>query len=94
MATFGALALLTPMLIMAIHPTLKKSLITSNVAVFVVAVILAWRSSGKPNDVLTTTAAYAAVLVVFVAPSDPGSEVDRDEVYEAVTEGQGNEEWF
>lgn len=64
-------SLLTPMLIMAIHPPLKKSLITSNVAVFVVAVILAWRGSGKPEDVLTTTAAYAVVLVVFVALSGP-----------------------
>ena len=70
-AILGGLALIVPMLIMAIHPIKKKTLITASVAVFLFAVGVAWKSSAKEQEVLAVTAAYAAVMVVFVGISGP-----------------------
>ena len=70
MAMFGGLALIGPMLIMTLHPSRNTSLITVSIATFLFALALAFiakDSSGK--DVLGATAAYAAVLVVFVGTS-------------------------
>ncbi len=70
MAMFGGAALIGPMLIMTLHPSKNTSLITVSVATFVFALVLAFiarDSAGK--DVLGATAAYAAVLVVFVGTS-------------------------
>lgn len=70
MAMFGGAALIGPMLIMTLHPSRNTSLITVSVATFVFALALAFiarDSAGK--DVLGATAAYAAVLVVFVGTS-------------------------
>jgi VIT1/CCC1 family predicted Fe2+/Mn2+ transporter len=76
MAMFGGAALIIPMLIMALHPGLTLDLVTTSVATVVFGIIIALLgtdSSGK--DVLTSTAAYAAVLVVFVGASlSPTSE--------------------
>ncbi|CAL8577902.1 hypothetical protein XPA_003712 [Xanthoria parietina] len=65
-AVFGGLSLIVPMLIMAIHPSHVKTLVTSSVAVLLFAVGLAWKSTAKIETLLATTAAYAAVMVVFV----------------------------
>ena len=65
-AVFGGLSVIVPMLIMAINPSQAKTLVTSSVAVLVFALILAWRSSANMETLLATTAAYAAVMVVFV----------------------------
>ncbi|KAM0797180.1 hypothetical protein BDR22DRAFT_785675, partial [Usnea florida] len=70
MALFGGAALIGPMLIMTLHQSRNTSLITASVATFLFAlvIVLAARdSAGK--DVLAITAAYAAVLVVFVGTS-------------------------
>lgn len=70
MAMFGGVALIAPMLIMVLHPTRTVSLVTTSVATILFALVLAFGaqdSSGK--DVLGATAAYAAVLVVFVGTS-------------------------
>ena len=70
MALFGGLALIAPTLIMALHPSLQTSLITTSIATFLFALALAFGatdSSGK--DVLAATAAYAAVLIVFIGTS-------------------------
>jgi hypothetical protein len=70
MALFGGVALIIPVLIMAFHPTRNTCLITSIVATLLFALILSFEardSTGK--DVLTATAAYAAVLVVFLGTS-------------------------
>ena len=67
MAMFGGVALIAPMLIMTLHPSRNVSLVTTSLATFIFALILAvgaTNSAGK--DVLAATAAYAAVLVVFV----------------------------
>ena len=70
MALFGCIALIVPMLIMALHPRRDVALITTSIVTLIFAVIIAFSardSSGK--DVLLVTAAYAAVFVVFVGSS-------------------------
>jgi len=70
-AIMGGLALVVPMLIMAIHPLREKTLITASLAVFLFALGLAWKSSAQRQETLAVTAAYAAVMVVFVGISGP-----------------------
>jgi hypothetical protein len=70
MALFGGIALILPTVVMSKVPGINVSLITTSVAVFLFGVALAFGatdSTGK--DVLTATAAYTAVLVVFVGTS-------------------------
>ena len=70
MALFGGAAVIGPMLIMTLQPSRNASLITVSLATFLFALLLAIianDSAGK--DVLRATAAYAAVLVVFVGTS-------------------------
>lgn len=70
MAMFGGAALIGPMLIMTLHPSRNTSLITVSVATFLFALLLAFIASDSAGkDVLGATAAYAAVLVVFVGTS-------------------------
>lgn len=65
-ALCGGLSVIAPMLIMAINPSRIKTLVTASVAVLLFSIGLAWRSSAKIETLLATTAAYAAVMVVFV----------------------------
>jgi hypothetical protein len=70
MALFGGVALIVPMLIMALHRHLSIALTTTAWATVIFAIgltVLARDASGK--DVLASTAAYTAVLVVFVGTS-------------------------
>ncbi|KAF6827311.1 hypothetical protein CMUS01_09054 [Colletotrichum musicola] len=69
-ALVGGLSLITPMLIMSLDPSLKKSLITTSVFILVFGFVLAWRTSMQAGEVLTATATYAAVLVVFTGVSN------------------------
>ncbi|KAK0645408.1 hypothetical protein B0T16DRAFT_139687 [Cercophora newfieldiana] len=74
MASFGGIALLLPTIIMSKVQEINVSLITTSVAVLVFGLALvfgATDSTGK--DVLAATAAYTAVLVVFVGTSLAGS---------------------
>lgn len=74
MALFGGFALILPTVIMAKVEGINVSLITTSVAVFVFGFILAFGatdSTGK--DVLAATAAYTAVLVVFIGTSLTGN---------------------
>lgn len=76
MALFGGLALMGPVLIMTLHPGRNTSLITTSIAIVLFALILAFwarRASGK--DIWAATAAYAAVLVVFIGTSSPSDSV-------------------
>jgi hypothetical protein len=67
MALFGGAALIAPMLIMALHQSKLTSLLTTSLFVVAVAVTLAWWMEDATNkDIVGATAAYAAVLVVFV----------------------------
>lgn len=66
-ALFGGLVLVGPMLIMTLHPTKVTVLVTASVFVLRAAIVLAWKMEGAQNkDIMAATAAYAAVLVVFV----------------------------
>jgi hypothetical protein len=79
MAVFGGSTLIVPMLIMALRPGLVVDLVTTSVATVLfgaVTAVMATDSSGR--DVLASTAAYAAVLVVFVGASlTPGSSASN-----------------
>lgn len=68
-ALAGGLALLAPVIIMAVGKTLLKSLLTVSVAVLLFCVAIAKFSHQKSVEILSLTAAYTAVLVVFVGVS-------------------------
>lgn len=68
-ALAGGLALLAPVIIMAVRKTLLKSLLTVSVAVLLFCVAVAKFSHQKSVEILSLTAAYTAVLVVFVGVS-------------------------
>jgi len=70
MTLFGGMALIAPTLIMALHPSLTTRLVTTCVATLLFALALAVGAEGASGkDVLAATAAYAAVLVVFLGTS-------------------------
>lgn len=71
-ALLGSAAFLIPMLIMALDPYPKKNIITASVFVVAFAILIAWFYTGTTSEVLAMTAAYAAVLVVFVGTSNNG----------------------
>jgi len=72
MAVFGGFALVVPMLIMTLHQTKLTSLLTTSIFVLAVALALAWfMDTAEPKDIIGATAAYAAVLVVFVGAGTP-----------------------
>lgn len=74
MAVFGGLALVGPVVIMSLWGTKTVCLATTAGCVTVVAVILArFMTEAQPKDVIAATAAYAAVLVVFVGAT-PSSD--------------------
>ncbi|KAF5008830.1 hypothetical protein FDECE_4909 [Fusarium decemcellulare] len=70
MGAFGGIALIGPMILMTLRQDKNTSLITASVAtaIFVLVLTVAGRGLGG-KDVLAATAAYAAVLVVFVGTS-------------------------
>jgi hypothetical protein len=70
MALFGGAALISPMLIMALNPGLVVDLVTTSVATVAFAIIVAvFLRDASGEHVLASTAAYTAVLVVFVGAS-------------------------
>ncbi|KAK5047299.1 hypothetical protein LTR84_006821 [Exophiala bonariae] len=70
LASFSGLTLLIPTLIMVLHPGIITALVTTSVFVLVVGVILSTlMTDADPKDVVAATAAYTAVLVVFVGTS-------------------------
>ncbi|KAF3763808.1 hypothetical protein M406DRAFT_75044 [Cryphonectria parasitica EP155] len=69
-AVIGGAFLVIPMLIMVLIPTLKTSLITTCVGVIFFGLIIScFPGLVSTKDVMSVTAAYAAVLVVFVGTS-------------------------
>jgi VIT1/CCC1 family predicted Fe2+/Mn2+ transporter len=68
-ALVGGASLIVPMVVMSLHPDQTKSLVTTSLFILLFAVLIAWRTSIKPWEVMTSTAAYAAVLVVFTGVS-------------------------
>jgi len=74
MAIVGALFLVAPMWLMVLHNTMWTSLASTSVFVIVFGVLVAWHLEDK-EKVLASTAAYAAVLVVFVGLNVESSSV-------------------
>ena len=59
-------SLIVPMIIMSLHPSITKSLITTSVAVVLLAAFLSFVIRSSNAETIVATAAYAAVLVVFI----------------------------
>ena len=68
-AITGGLSLVIPMLVMRLDEHLKKSLITVSVAVILFSALTSLMFKASNVETLAATAAYAAVLVVFVGTS-------------------------
>lgn len=74
MAVFGGLALVVPMLVMTLCEGRLVGLVTTSVCVMGVACLLAWlMEDAAARDIVGATAAYAAVLVVFVGTGTAAS---------------------
>jgi hypothetical protein len=71
-ATIGGALLVGPMWLMMLRGDLYTRLITTTVCVAFLAMLVSWRLE-KSDQVLQVTAAYAAVLVVFVGLTDSRS---------------------
>jgi hypothetical protein len=69
MASAGGLSLIVPVVVMANVPGIICSLVTTCVAMLLFAIGITLGTDLKPDQVLGATAAYAAVLVVFVGTS-------------------------
>ena len=65
----GGLSLVVPMLIMRLQQNSNKSLITTSVAVVLFSGVVSIVFRASNAETLSITAAYAAVLVVFVGTS-------------------------
>jgi hypothetical protein len=69
-AIFGGCTLIVPMLIMVIDDRKDITLLTTGAFTLIIGLILAWwMVDAHPKDIVAATAAYAAVLVVFVGTS-------------------------
>jgi hypothetical protein len=68
MACIGGAFFIGPMLIMVLHQSRLTALLTASICVFAFGLVMAFFLE-KQFDVLSTTAAYAAVIVVFVGTS-------------------------
>jgi hypothetical protein len=76
-ALFGGFALVVPMLIMKLRATTLAVCLTTTLFVIAAAVLLTLYTK---SDVLSLTAAYAAVLVVFVGTSTTQGGLDNKTV--------------
>lgn len=77
MALAGGIALIVPVVIMSENQSLRWGLVTTSLATLVFAGGMTAFSKAEEKDILTATAAYAAVLVVFVGttlPNPPKNE--------------------
>ncbi|KAM0273859.1 hypothetical protein ACHAQH_008191 [Verticillium albo-atrum] len=68
-ALTGGGFLVGPMMIMALRPSLTKSLITVSAALVIFSIVLSFGIRVSNIETLVATATYAAVLVVFVGTS-------------------------
>jgi hypothetical protein len=74
MGLFGGMALIAPMLIMTLHSSQTTGLVTVSVAtVLFTSTIAVFARDAAGKDVLAATAAYTAVLVVFIGTSTPST---------------------
>ena len=65
-SVIGGIFLVVPMWLMVLYNAKYTAVITTSISVLLWAIATAWKAEGGPIAVLSATAAYAAVLVVFV----------------------------
>jgi hypothetical protein len=70
LASTGGIFLVLPMIIITLHPSQSKSLVTVSVCVTLFALVLALSIRVSNVKTLISTATYAAVLVVFVGANN------------------------
>ncbi|KAK4215207.1 hypothetical protein QBC37DRAFT_128229 [Rhypophila decipiens] len=68
-AVLTGLSLIVPMLFMKLYDNLIAQLVTASAAVLILGAILAYLEEMQKKDGVAGTAAYAAVLVVFIGTS-------------------------
>lgn len=73
LAALGAIFLIVPMWLMVLHNTLYTGLVATTVFICVFGLVMTV-ALDKPMDVMASTAAYAAVLVVFVGLNTDAGE--------------------
>jgi len=71
MSMIGGIALIAPMLLMALHNDRTTALATTSVSVLIFASMIAVLTPASPEVALGAVSAYAAVLVVFVGTTLP-----------------------
>ena len=65
-AMLGGLAMIVPLLVMAIPTVSAKEVVTVGVSIAIFIFSMAIFSSASPENLLAASAAYAAVLVAFI----------------------------
>ncbi len=71
MATLGGVFVVAPMWLMVLHNTMFTGLAATTVCVGLFGIVMTALLK-EPKDILSGTAAYAAILVVFVGLSNSG----------------------
>jgi len=71
-AMLGGASLIVPMVLMTFLTTRNQHLIITSVFTVAFALGVSFMSRASNQEILAATAAYAAVLVVFVGTSSPG----------------------
>ncbi len=76
-AMLGGLALVTPVLIILVGTAnvSLRALTVVSVSIFLFSLAVALFSNALPENLLAATAAYAAVLVVFISNTGPGPQI-------------------
>jgi hypothetical protein len=69
---YGSLVTLSRVLLMVLYKHWLTSILTVSICVLVFALLMAIFSTGSPEAVLASVAAYAAVLMVFVGTGTGG----------------------
>jgi hypothetical protein len=70
-AIIGGLAIVVPVLAIVANTAPVRTLVIVSGAILIFSIAVAVFSTFTPENLLTTTAAYAAVLMVFVGNSNP-----------------------
>lgn len=73
----GGLFVVAPMIIMSIHPSQTKSLVTVSAAVIIFALLVSFGVRVSNIETLISTATYSAVLVVFVGTSTATGDLNQ-----------------
>lgn len=70
-AILGGLIIIIPVLIVAVGEASARALVVVSISILAFSVVVALFSAAEPENLLAATAAYAAVLVVFIGNTNP-----------------------